>query len=817
MQQNREMAFDHRWLILIFDLALSDVRHAARLMLRSPGLTATALLTLMLAIGATTTVYSIIDAVLFRALPYSEPERIVKISNDTRRIPLRTGLNVGISRALRTKSSSIASIAHYRLHEFSMKRSGDIDDVSGAYISPSLFAILRVKPFIGRTFHDDENQSGRELVVLLGYDLWRRRFAESKSLTGETIGLDEKFYTVIGIMPRGFRFPDGKAELWVPETMEMAQGVSLPAIARLNTDVSIQQAAAEVTSIARALNPQGGEAGPEKVYILPLHEESSREVKPALTVLFSSVVIVLLIACINLINLMAARSRTRRKEFAIRTALGARRWAIMRQSLAESLFLSLTGGALGLFTSYFAIPLFIRYSTMKFNSEYTIGVNGRVLFFNIAISLFVGMLVGVRGTSEMSKLDLHAILNNSKCDFKFGKLYRFGNGSLLVFQIAIGFALLIVAGLLIRSFLALISVDPGFTAEGVLTASIKLPRQKYTQQHALAFYQKLQEDLSQLAEIEAVAIASGAAIPLTGRAYGTFYPQGWPKDSELPMADFARVSPEYFKVLRFRLLRGRFFNELDRARAPGVVLVNETLAKRFFPGLNPIGRTIGGLSKQDPITTIIGVVADVKYYGLAQETIPCRYYSIFEPGRYGSSMLSARILIRTHTKAEKIIPIFRDVIERIDHSVMASEIKTMDGLLWQSLAQPRFYAVLMASFALSALLLVLLGIYGSTSYTVGCRTKEYALRLALGAQPASIYRLVIGQSIIPTVVGIAAGISMVWPATHLLSSLLFGIKPFDPVTVLVMPVFLTTTILLASYMPARRAISHQPMIALKEE
>ena len=815
LEQTKEAYRDQRGIPFI-ETALRDLRYAFRLMRRSPGFTATAVLTLVVGIGANTTVFSIADAVLIRPLPYRDPDRIVALGNDNRIMAQREFLDEEIYRALRERSDTIAAVAQFYVQNLELTGAGNPETIVAAYVSPSIFRVLGVRAQFGRVFRDEEEQKGKSFVALIGHDPWMKRFAGDKSLMGKVVTLSGKSYGIVGVMPPKFSFPEGQAQIWVP-MVPQGRGYMWRAIARLRDGITPQQALAEVNAIKHALSPGSyGEAGPSVVYLSPLHDVLARETRVALTVLFTAVAVVLLIACANLANLMAARSRTREKEFAIRTALGATRGMLIRQSLAESLLLSLLGGALGSVWSYWAVRLFVVFSPMKLRSESVIGLDFRVLTFTVVVSVLTGAFMGIFAVWEASKTDVQAILKDAKRSLMSGFGLRLGRGALVVFQVAVGLTLMVAGGLIVHSFIALISVDPGYEPNNVLTAEIRLPDAGYPKRpQQAAFYQQLTERLMKLPEVEGVAVA-GTGLPLTGKAYATFQPEGWAENGGVALADFAKVSPSYFMVMRLHLLEGRFLSELDTARTPRVVVINESLAKRYFAGMNPIGKTIESWNPKDPPNSIVGVVADVKHYGLDKQSLPCLYYSTLQPGSpFGIS--DAHIAIRTRVKPERLIPALRAQIAQIDKSIIPEGIKTMNDRLWESVAQPRFYTVLMGCLALSALALVLLGTYGVVAYAVSCRTREIGLRIALGAQSGTIYRLIISQSVMPTLLGIGAGIAGSLALTRFLSSMLFGIQPHDPATFVALPVFLAVTVVLACYLPARRAARLDPLTALKEE
>ncbi len=821
VEQHKEDCRDARGLRLI-ESFWRDLCFGMRMMRRSPGFTATALITLALGIAANTAVFSIVDAVLVRPLPYRDPSRIVRIGHGPPRLSEPT-LGWPIFSALHEKSSCFASVALYSLKASSLTAEGTTNDINVVSASPSLFQLLGVDAAQGRVFSEDESQPGKDSILLLSDKLWQRLFDRDQSILGRSMILDNKAYTVIGIMPRGSGFPEGSGEVWIPQGVPSNYSRRL-ALGRLRDGISIKQASAEISSLATSTgSPTVINAERTVVTVIPLHELMMKQVKPALLMFFGAVIIVLLIACANLANLMAARARVRGKEFAIRTALGASRLQLARQSLLECLLLSAMGGGMGLTLAHWVINFLIYSSPLKLRTEYAIGVDFRVFAFATAISTLTGAAIGFSIVLESSRANLMEVIHESRKRLKPGKGFPFGSGTIITVQVAIGMVLLLAGGLMVRSFITLLTVDLGYEPNNVLTVQVSFwkgnspfENQRQKMQH-ISFWQQLLEALAKQRGIEAAGVGS---LPLSTRIPGYIYPEGWPQDEPAPGCD-QFVSPAYFSALRMSLLDGRLLTNDDSDQAPEkVAVINETLAKRYFPGVTPLGKTISSsvvAVGSGPPRRIIGVVADIRHSTTDPETLPHIYYSMYQQPKAPLPTTSGYLTIRTHRNTGSLVPMIRTQVLQLDNTVSLGEFKTMDERIWESMLTPRFYIILMGGFALSALFLVLLGVYGVVAYTVSRRSREIGIRIALGAADRDVVGLILWQSLLPVFLGIGAGVAGSFVFSRLMANLLYGIHPHDPATFLLMPLFLLLAAATASYLPARRATKVDPVLALKEE
>ena len=797
-----------------------DVLFGLRTLRKMPGFTLIAIFTLALGIGATTGIFSVVNAVLLRSLPLPNAERLMTIWEDHRANggpELEWTGPTGLS-DWRDQAQSFDHVVAWQGWQPTLTGQTEPEQLSGAAVSYNTFEMLGVLPQQGRTFRKEEDQRGAEKVVILGHGLWQRRFGGDPSVVSKTISLMGEPWTVIGVMPAGFKFPTvPNAELYRTVLPNIGEGcqrgcLTLRVMARLKEGVTETQARSELDAIARNIAQQFPDTNANVgVTLKPLHDYLTRDVKTPMYALLGAVALVLLIACANVANLLLARSATREKEIAIRAALGAGRGRILRQLLTESLILALIGGVLGLLVSYWMVDLLVSFSPDGTPRLEEIAVDRRVLGFSLGLSILTGLLFGLAPAWQISRIDL----NQSLRDSNKGAAQRGHRalGAMVVAETALALMLLVGAGLLMKSFVQLQRVDPGFNPNGVLTAVINLPRASYSERPKVAaFYQQLLERVSTLPGVQSAATVS--SLPMGGFNSDTsivLEGRPAPPPNQQPGAWFSSVSLNYFRTMDTPLRAGRFFSDRDNADAPKVVLVNETFVRRHYPNENPVGKRIGN-GHPDGWREIVGVVADVKHFGLSTESRPSMYF----PDQQVSSP-RMWLVLRTTNDPLSVTSALRSTVASLDGNLAVASIKTMEQVTNESIATPRFTLLLFGIFSALALLLAAAGIYGVMSYSVTQRTQEIGIRMALGAGARDVVRMVVGQGLKLTLIGTGIGLVAALALTRLMKTLLFGVSVTDPLTFAVVAILLGLIAFVACYLPARRATKVDPMLALRCE
>ncbi len=826
LDKNRERAWEVRGGGVI-EAFMQDVRYGARLLARNKGFTAVAVLTLGLGIGANTAIFSVVNELLLNPLPYPGAERIVMLWEISPEGTHQNPTSAANFRSWREQGTVFESMAAFTDRRFNLTGSGEPEEVPVQLATPELFRVLGVKPFLGRALTQEDALPDAPDVAVLGHDFWLRRFGGDGEIVGRPIMLNGSPSTVVGILPPGFQWHlrqisnvTRPPEIWVALTLPAeepySRGRSLSAVARLKPGASITQAEAEMKTIHARLEQDSPKYNKgTRAEVIPLREQLVGKVRPALLILFGAVGFVLLIACANVVNLLLSRAAAREKEIVLRTALGAHRVRVIRQLLTESLLLAALGCALGLLLAAWGIRALVAISPSDLVNLQGVGLNFQVLALTVLVSLATGLLFGLAPALEATRLNLgDALKEGGKGAGGHSARSNRLRGALVVAEIALALVLLAGAGLLIKSFLRLQGIDPGFKQDKVLTMVMRLPGAKYTEdQQMVAFYGKVGERLRALPGVLDAGMVN--YLPLYGglgaRTSYTVEGRPAPPDGEGPGADVRVTDASYFRTMGIPLLRGRGFTGSETAEARHVVLISESMAKQHFPGEDPIGKRITVPMSAEPMPTeIIGIVGDVRYESLVDEAYPTVYMPI--PDLIYPFMT---LVLRTDGDPAQIAPAVRKALREIDPDQPVSDVRTMDEVMATTVGRARFNTLLLGLFAGLATLLAAIGIFGVTHYSVTLRTREIGLRMALGAQPGQVLMLILRQGLLLTAIGIATGLAGALALTRVMSGLLFGVGSTDPATFAAIALLLTFVSLVACYLPARRATRVSPLIALR--
>jgi predicted permease len=799
-----------------------DLVYAIRTWLKSPVVTGIALLAMALGIGVNTAVFSIVNAILLRPLPYPNAERLVRIwesEPELEKAPIAPADFLD----WRQQNQSFDQLAAFRSQSFNFTEGQEPERIRGARVSANFFSLLGIQPALGRAFTEEEDQPGNNKVLVLTDELWRRRFGADQNIVGKTTLVNDQSYLIVGVMPRGATFPTKQGEVFTPNAFNDAEKKTrrthyIFALGRLKPGVTFAQAQADMTAIASRLGEQFPASNNKVgVKLVPLKEEVIGSVQRLLFILMAAVVCVLLIACANIANLLLSRALTRQKEVAIRNALGASRWRIVRQMLTESILLSLVGGALGVLLAFGIIYVLVNLKP-DIPRLTEIRLDARSLVFTFSVSLLTGVLFGLFPALRASTPALEESLKEGSHRQSQGRSHHRLRNLLVVSEIALSLLLLIVSGLLIKSFVRLNHVDLGFDQSNHLTMEIALPASKYKDGPSqAAFFQQAVENLKSLPKVQYVGAISD--LPLLGGNSTVFQVEGRPVDEgDKPLTEYRLISPDYFRTMNIQLLRGRYFSEGDHKTAPGVVIINETLAKRFFPGEDVLGKRIG-LSNPADWREIVGVVRDVRDYGPDIEPTPQSYVPMVQnaPDYLDGSSSGMALVVRTDSDPTSLAPMFRERIHSLDKAQPIQNLKTMEERFGESVAPRRFNMLVLSIFAALALVLAAVGVYGVISYSVTQRTHEFGVRMALGAQPSAVNKLVLNHVLKLAIAGIVVGLAAAFAVTRTLSSFLYGVATTDPTVFVGTSLLMAAIALLASYYPARRATRVNPIIALRAE
>lgn len=830
------------------DEMFQDLHYGLRMLLKNPGFTLIAVITLALGIGANTAIFSVVNAVLLKPLPYPEPGQLAQLRLEGSGKP-DTVIGSTAFVGVKAQSQSLARVAAYSGGDMTLTGGGAAEGVVAGAVTADFFPLLGVQPALGRNFTQEEDMPNGPKAAILGHGLWQSRFGGNADVLGRTITLNEQSYTVVGILPARFQYPE-PFQLWIPlalsETSAALAGygegmVLLKAIARLKPGVTLEQAQAEVQTIAQRLQPggpsvtprgegggrrEGGEGGGRGgrgesiLTLVSLHEQVVGDVKRALLVLLGAVALVLLIACANVANLLLARAATRQREMAVRAALGAGRLRITRQLLTESVLLSLAGGGLGLLVAFWGVRALGQWSGSSLPAMHGISIDAWVLAFTLGVSLLTGLAFGLAPAFQAWRTDVNAALKEEGRSDTGGHR-KWLRHSLVVSEVALALVLLIGAGLLIKSFSRLNNVKPGFRTDDVLTFQVSLAEGKASPQK-VNFIKQIVERLQALPGVQAVAATD--SLPLT--QFNRISPaeiEGRPpinlrtaKPGEVKPVSRPTVTFDYFNAMGIALRSGRTFT-LQDARSPAEsVIVNEAFEKHHFPGQSAVGKRIRMMARSRGAAanwqTVVGVVSDVRQSGLAGDLMPEVYSPELED--VGGEL---SFVLRVTGEPAGLIPAVRRVVAEVEPNQAIHNVLTMGQRLANVTTSQRLNTVLLGSFAVLALLLAVVGIYGVMSYAVTQRTREIGVRIALGAGSKDIVKLIVGHGLLLVGIGVGIGLGVAALVTRLLASLLFGVSALDPVTFAGVTGLLAATALLACYLPARRATKVDPMVALRQE
>jgi putative ABC transport system permease protein len=804
-----------------------DLRFGFRMLLKNPGFTLIAVLTLALGIGANAAIFSVVNAAWLRPLPYPEAEQLVLVAHHNTKRAGNFELTPGGYLDVREQSKSFARLAAYVAQDFNLTGAGEPERLRGQSVSASLFPLLKVSPSAGRVFTDADDRAGASRVVILSHQLWQRRFGAQADLIGQTLTLDDQSCTVVGVMPPGFDFPDKETELWVPlvfaaNAANDRTAYYLSGIARLKPGVTLATAQSELDVIARNLALAFPQSNTDLGFsVESLHESLVSGFKQALFVLLGAVGCVLLIACVNVANLLLARAAVREKELAVRAALGAGRLRLLRQLLTESTLLALCGGALGLLLAVWGIKVL-----KLINPEGPgaiarldeVSLDFRVLGFTLGVACLTGILFGLAPALQISKPDLQHALKEGGRGFTGAHGHRL-RSLLVVTEIALSLVLLTGAGLLIRSFVRLQSVDLGFNPERLLTLRVELSDGKSQDlTRRVSFYQQVIERVRALPGVEAVGIVNAAPIVSPGmRSAIVVEDKPDPPPGQPQLANNRVVNPDYFRTLGVPLLKGRPLSAQDNLQTPAVAMINQAMARRYWGDEDPVGKRFkfAPRASDAPWLMVVGVVGDIRQGGLNAAPFP-ELYMPFTQGH--QRWARPRVLfVRTAGDPLNLVAAVKEQIWAVDKDQTVWAVRTMEEIVARSLAARRFNLWLLGAFATLALVLASVGIYGVISYAVSQRTREIGVRLALGAARRDILKLIVGQGLVLTLCGVGSGVVASLALTRWLSTLLFEVSPTDPLTFAGVALLLTAVALLACYLPARRATKVKPLTALRHE
>jgi len=795
-----------------------DLRYGARMLLKKPGFTLVAVITLALGIGANTAIFSVVNAVLLRALPYHNPQQIALLfATDTQ--GERDVISPAEAQDFAAQLTTFDDLAAMQTQSVNLTGLDQPERVRGAYVTANFFEVFNLSPIIGRTFARGEDQPGTERVVVVNEGFWQRHLNSDADLTGKKVILNGEPYSVIGVVTSAFQHPmDREVEVWMttqrfPGYAPQRASRFLFGIGHLKPGVTLEQAQAEIRTIAAQMaqaypNENVGRSAQAEF----LGELMVSGIRPILLLLFAAVGCILLIACANLANLTLARGAARLKEFALRAALGASRFRLVRQLLTETTLLALLGGGLGLLIATWGIDGLLAVNPGVLPPD-AVHLDTRVLLFTLGASVLTGIIFGLAPALQLSRIDLHTALKEGGRAGGEGGGARRARSIFVVVQVALSLVLLVFGALLIKSFYKLLQVDPGFKPANLLTFEYRLPRNKYTKaDEQWQFHRQVVERLQELPGVTSAALVRGLPFSGNGQSVRIALPdrEAPPKGQE-PLVMWNTATPNYFETIGIPFIKGRLFDSRDQLNTPTVLLINQTMARRFWPDQDPIGKQIN-LFEDSKLGTIVGIVGDARHYYLTEEQQPQVYdcYNQF-PGFF------ATVVVHTNVEPMSLAQSVREAVWKVDKDQPMWKMRSQEYLLTRSVADKRFLMLLMGIFAALALTITAVGLYGVVSYTVGRRTQEIGIRMALGARTRDILVMILRQGMRMVLIGVAVGLGAAFALTRLTASLFYGTSASDPLSFIAIPLLLASVALAACYIPARRATRVDPMVALRYE
>jgi putative ABC transport system permease protein len=803
---------------MVMKILQQDLRYGVRMLTKKPVFSIIAVTTLALGIGANTAIFSVVNAVLLRALPYHNAKQLVVVAS-TSSSGDRDGLSVPEIQDYQAQMHSLEDLTGFQSQSVNVTGGERPDRVRGAFVTADFFKVFNLPPLLGRTFVEGEDRQGGEKLVVVNEKMWQERLNSDQNLAAKKLILNGEPYSVIGVVSSSFKQPfDPDVEVWMPVAnypgnTGKREWRLLFGMGHLKPGISVAQAQAEASTIASQLAqayPKENAGRGARTELLS--DLLVRDVRPILWLLFAAVGVILLIACANLANLLLARGLSRQKEIAVRGALGASRGRLIRQLLTETTLIGILGGALGLLLAHWGLFALLKLPQGFVNTKEAT-LDSRVLLFALAVSLITGWLFGLVPALQLVKPELQSFLKEGGRGSGEGSRWNRVRSGFVVVQVALSLLLLVSAGLLIRSFDKLLRVDVGFKTEQLLSLEYRLPRNKYKEPVAQwNFHRQVVERLQEVPGVQSASLVRGLPFSGNGATTGIILPDREPPPKGMePEVMFNTTMPNYFETLGIPLLKGRLFSKEDQAKTPAVVVINQTMAQRFWPSQDPLGKQVK-FAQDGSEATVIGVVGDAKHYWLEEQQRPQMYDAYSQdPG------LFATVVIRTTVEPLSLTEPVRQAIWKVDADQPMWKIRTVEFLVNRSTADRRFLMALMGIFATLALLLTIIGLYGVISYLVNQRTQEIGIRMALGAQMGDILAMVLKQGMVLVLTGVALGLAAAWMLTRLMSRLLYQVSATDPLTFASIALLLVTVALLACYIPARRATKVDPLVALRYE
>jgi putative ABC transport system permease protein len=802
-----------------------DGKYAFRMLMKNPSFTVVCLLTLALGIGVNTAIFSVVNAVLLKPLPYPDAAKLVTIWETEPSGPGNLYPDTGPDfKDWKAQNKVFDSMAAVTITGSTLTGTSEPLQLQGFEVSPEIFPLLGATPALGRNFSPDETQPGHDGVVILSYGLWQRAFGGERSVVGNKITMDGRPYVVAGVMPRNFEFPHiwgNKPEFWIPLNLEApgwrkSRGNHwIWVLGRMKSGITIERTSADMETLSQQLTQQYPDTNAGVVAkVVGLQVRLTQHVRPALLVLFATVGFLTLIACVNVANLMLAKAVGRQREIAVRAALGCGRWRMIRQLLTEGVMIFILGGASGLLVGWATLRLLLYAAPIGYIPEIvSVKLDAPVLLFTFLLAFLAGSLAGLVPAIQSSKPDLQITLKET--GRSVAASHRFSRRLLTAGEIALALIMLVGASLAIKSMVRLLGVQPGFDSRNLLTANVNLPDSRYPKKEQIgSFYQRAQERLKSLPGVTSASFVS--RLPLEGGGNGVVYIEGQPVPKNMwssPLVEWCTVMPDYFATLRIPLLKGRDFTPHDSLDLPEVAIINQTMANRFWPKEDPIGKHFSHDYQHPKWITVVGVVGDVREYGLDQDqAAPEAYFPEFQDPNSGLTMV-----VRTLTPPLSQLSAVNAAIHELDSQLPVYSPRELDDVVFESSSQQRFVALLLGLFAGLALLLAAVGIYGVIAHSVAQRTHELGIRMALGAGSRNVLNMVLGEGLRVALAGVAVGLAGAWGVTRFIATLLYGVRPTDPATFALAPIVLIAVALMACYIPARRATKVDPMVALRYE